>query len=72
MSALSDSLAALKNVVLMQERLESMRSEQRRIAEDVSGLADMVAAVRDRVARLEGIIEGAAMASRARSELPKE
>ena len=72
MSAFSDALAALKNVVLMQERLDSMRNEQKRTANDMDGLADMLAALRDRVSRLEGIIEGAAMASRARPELSKD
>jgi len=72
MSGFSDALTALKNVVLMQERLVAMRDEQQRIGADLDGLAEVVGLLRDRVSRLEGIIEGAAMASRAATQLPKE
>ena len=57
MSALGDALAALKNVVLMQERLDVMRSEQVRIAEDVRGLNDYIVSVDRRVIRIETMIE---------------
>ena len=57
MSALGDALKALKDVVLMQERLDVMRSEQRRIAEDVGGLNAYVLAVDKRVIRIETMIE---------------
>jgi hypothetical protein len=57
MSALSDALAALKNVVLMQERLDVMRSEQVRINDDLRGLNDYVLAVDKRVVRIETMIE---------------
>jgi hypothetical protein len=57
MSALGDALKALKDVVLMQERLDVMRSEQKRIAEDVSGLNAYVLAVDKRVVRIETMIE---------------
>ena len=49
MSALGDALAALKNVVLMQERIDVMRTEQVRISDDVRGLNDYVQAVDKRV-----------------------
>jgi hypothetical protein len=62
MSALSDALAALKNVVLMQERIDVMRTEQVRISDDVRGLNDYVLAVDKRVVRIETMIE---MSSRA-------
>jgi hypothetical protein len=56
-SALGDALKALKDVVLMQERLDVMRSEQKRIAEDVSGLSAYVLSVDKRVIRIETMIE---------------
>lgn len=57
MSALGDALAALKNVVLMQERLDVMRSDLSRTAEDVRGLNDYISAVDKRVIRIETMIE---------------
>lgn len=57
MSAMSDALAALKNVVLMQERLDVMRMQQARISEDLSGLNDYVLNVDKRVVRIETMIE---------------
>jgi hypothetical protein len=56
-SAVGDALKALRDVVLMQERLDVMRSEQKRIAEDVSGLNAYVLAVDKRVVRIETMIE---------------
>jgi hypothetical protein len=57
MSALSDALAALKSVVLMQERLDVMRTDLSQTAEDVRGLKDYVLAVDKRVIRIETMIE---------------
>ncbi len=57
MSALSDALTALKNVVLMQERIDVMRTEQVKISDDVRGLNDYVLAVDKRVVRIETMIE---------------
>ncbi len=72
MSAISDALKAIKDVLMLQSRVDSLDHRIGRTADDLDGLADLVASVRDRVSRLEGIIEGAAMASRSRLELPKE
>lgn len=66
MSAMGDALAALKNVVLMQERLDVMRAEQARISEDLRGLNDYVLSVDKRVVRIETMIEMSA----ARGGLP--
>ncbi len=57
MSALGDALNALKNVVLMQERLDVMRAEQVRLADDVKGLNDYVLSVDKRLIRIETMIE---------------
>ncbi len=57
MSALGDALNALKNVVLMQERLDVMRSEQVRLSEDVKGLNDYILSVDKRLIRIETMIE---------------
>lgn len=57
MSTLSDAMAALKNVVLMQERLEVARREVESLARGVDGLKDYIAAVDKRVIRIEAFIE---------------
>ena len=57
MSAIGDALAALKNVVLMQERLDVLRAEQVRLSEDVRGLNDYILSVDKRVVRIETMIE---------------
>jgi hypothetical protein len=64
MSAIRDALSALKNVVLMQERLDVMRAEQGRISEDVRGLNDYILSVDKRVVRIETMIEMSSRASR--------
>lgn len=57
MSAVNDALSALKNVVLMQERLDVLRAEQARINDDVRGLNEYVQALDKRVVRIETMIE---------------
>ena len=57
MSSIGDALAALKSVVLMQERLDAMRMEQGRVAEDLRGLNSYILSVDRRVVRIETMIE---------------
>ena len=57
MSAIGDALAALKSVVLMQERLDAMRAEQGRISDDIRGLNSYAQAIDKRVVRIETMIE---------------
>ncbi len=57
MSAFSDAFAALKNVLLMQERLDSMRSDIGRISGDLKTLTEKVGSINDRVIRIETMIE---------------
>ncbi len=57
MSAFGDALVALKNVVLMQERLDALRVGQGRIAEDLRGLNAYILSVDKRVVRIETMIE---------------
>ena len=71
MSAFGDAMQAIKEVVLLKSRVDALDKQIGIVADDVDGLADLIASVRDRVARLEGVIEGAAMASGCRPKLPK-
>ena len=63
MSAFADAFNAIRQVILMQARMDQLDHRIGAMSTDMEGLTDAVAAVRDRVSRLEGVIEGAAMAT---------
>ena len=66
MSAFGDALNAVRQVVLLHSRVETMDQRITRLAGDVDGLTDALAGLRDRVARIEGFLEGVAAASKPR------
>ena len=57
MSALGDAFAAIKNVMLLQERVEGVQRDVQRLNADVRGLTEYVVAVDKRVIRIETMIE---------------
>lgn len=57
MSAVGDALTALKNVVLMQERLDVMRRDVSELSGRVEKLSDRVVDINERVIRIETMIE---------------
>ena len=57
MSAVGDALAALKNVVLMQERMDVLRGDVVRITDDLKSLTAKVYNVNERLVRIETMIE---------------
>lgn len=57
MSSLGDALAAIRNVMLMQERIDVMNRKIDRLADDVKGLNDYALAIDKRVVRIETMIE---------------
>ncbi len=57
MSAMSDALAALKSVVLMQERIDGLRRDMTGLAGDLRALTEKVHTLDTRVARMEGMFE---------------
>lgn len=63
MSVFGDAVGAIRQVILMQSRMDQLDMRITAIGGDVEGLTDALANVRDRVSRLEGMIEGAAMAA---------
>jgi hypothetical protein len=71
-SAFGDAFAALKNVILMQDKLERMQKEIDSTAADLRGLKDHAAAIDRRVARIEGVMEGFQRASAASPRLTKD
>ena len=66
MSGFGDALKALRTVLLMQEDIRQLRETAKSQSETVTRLAEAHGELRDRVSRLEGVIEGAAMATRQR------
>ncbi len=57
MSAFGDAMKALKNVMLMQERVDRLREDNARIADDLGSLAEHVFEIDKRVLRIETMIE---------------
>jgi hypothetical protein len=57
MSAMSDAFAALKNVMLLEERIEGLRSDMSRSADDLRSLTEKVHSLDKRVLRIETMIE---------------
>ena len=66
MSAIGDALKALRTVLMMQEDVRVLKESARAQSERLASLAEAHGALRERVSRLEGVIEGASMASRQR------
>ena len=76
MSSLGDAFAALKNVMLLHERLEGVQKDVERLTTDLRDLNRYAVEIDKRVARIEGVMEGygrAAGASASRQRrLPKQ
>jgi hypothetical protein len=66
MSAVSDALAALKNVVLLQERLENVRADLSNTTGDLKSLAEKVVDIDKRLYAVERVIELGARQSQQR------
>ena len=64
MSALGDALAALRNVVLMQERLDVVRGELAGLAKSVSGVQGYAVSLDKRIVRIETLIGMSRQAAR--------
>jgi hypothetical protein len=56
-SSFADAFTALKNVILLQERLERTREDIAGLSNDVGDLNDYVVSVDKRVIRIETLIE---------------
>ena len=66
MSAIGDALKALRSVLLLQEEVRMLKDSAQAQSERLARLAEAHGDLRDRVSRLEGLIEGAVMATRQR------
>lgn len=72
MSGLGDAFAALKNIALLHERIAVLRNDVETLNGNVSGLREYAASIDNRLARLEGFIQGAATAGGMQRQLPEE
>ncbi|MGJ3629178.1 hypothetical protein AB5I41_24165 [Sphingomonas sp. MMS24-JH45] len=59
-------MKAIRNVLLLQEDVRQLKEMAANQGNRLAALANAHADLRDRVSRLEGVIEGAAMAGRQR------
>ncbi|WP_294189329.1 hypothetical protein [uncultured Sphingomonas sp.] len=66
MSAGERALNAIKTIFTLKEQIDGLGRDIAAMNTRVSRLAEAHGELRDRVSRLEGIIEGAAMAARQR------
>lgn len=64
MSVVGDTMKALRNVLLLQEDVRQLKDMAASQGGRMAALAEAHADLRDRVSRLEGLIEGVAMAAR--------
>jgi hypothetical protein len=65
-------LGTVRSTMLMNEQLNGVRAELKDLAGDVATLSRSHAQLAQRVARLEGFIEGAVAATGREPRLPKE
>ena len=72
MSGLGEAFAALKNIALLHERVAVLRSDVEALNGNVAGLRDYAVSIDNRLARMEGFIQGAAAAGGDSSRLPRE
>ena len=73
MSGIGDAFAALKNVMLLHERMEGVQKDVERLTGDLRDTNKWVVEIDRRVARIEGVMEGyqRASATTRRARLPK-
>ncbi len=72
MSAFGAAMKAVRNVMLMQTRVDTLQEKIEEQAVNVKTLTTSVIDIDRRLARVEGKIEGVAMAGRASRALPRE
>jgi uncharacterized protein YdcH (DUF465 family) len=62
-TAIADAVKALRTVLSMQDDIRALKDAASAQSDRLSRLAEAHGELRDRVSRLEGVIEGAAMAT---------
>ena len=77
MGAVGDILAGIKQVILLQENVARLQRDVENLAQDVRRMRDYAGGIDQRVARIEGVMEGYGRATQAASaprqkRLPKK
>jgi hypothetical protein len=65
MSGLGEAFAALKNVMLLHERMERVQKDTERLSGDLKDTNKWIAEIDRRVAHIEGVMDGYQRASSA-------
>ena len=71
MSVFERAIGTLKDVLLLREQLAQMRVEMARMGDNVGSLIGDIRALEQRLARVEGFIEGAAATAGRQPRLPR-
>ncbi|WP_310467500.1 hypothetical protein [Sphingomonas sp.] len=58
MGAIGDILTGIKQVILLQENVARLQKDVENLAQDVRRIRDYAGGIDQRVARIEGVIEG--------------
>jgi hypothetical protein len=72
MSAIGDAFAGLRKVLLMQENIERLEKNFEKLSADLIRTRDYAASIEQRVARVEGVVEGYGRAMSAQPRLPQD
>ena len=72
MSVLERAITAIKDVLLLRDQFKQMRGEVSRMGGNMNAMLDDIRDLEQRMARLEGFIQGAAAADKRQPKLPKD
>ena len=72
MSVFERAIGTLKDVLLLREQLAQMRVEMARMGDNVGSLIGDIRALEQRLARVEGFIEGASVSAGRQPRLPRK
>jgi TolA-binding protein len=71
-SVLERAITAIKDVLLLRDQFRQMREEVNRMGGNMNAMLDDIRDLEQRMARLEGFVQGAAAAGTRRPKLPKD
>ena len=72
MSVLERAITAIKDVLLLRDQFKQMREEVNRMGGNMNAMLDDIRDLEQRMARLEGFVQGAAAAGGRQPKLPKD
>ena len=72
MSVLERAISAIKDVLLLRDQFKQMREEVNRMGGNMNAMLDDIRDLEQRMARLEGFVQGAAAAGGRQPKLPKD